>query len=423
MRLGHRTCILILAAAVLVSCALMPLSSGAPESPNASGPPPTRTQASTAPTLDAPSSPAPPIAEPTSSTAVPSTEPTASASATWATELPSPIDFSSAGWFQWLHTPDYIEGSLWVGRLDGQSFEVIESAPGAQGFGSYAPGNGTLLTSWVMNEGRSIDLVDTATGFRSNVASPSSYTVGTFDATGSYVYWVEREGGAPTGLWRRSTSLEPAEKVMDGRDVPDGDITYSSDGKYLAVSVCRRCGPGTMEANFDYAIFDARFKLVGELKNTSHGGILGFLGDRLVVYPHFTDDGSGPLSIVDIHDWSSQEIASSADFESAAILPDVDGAPRLLFDGADQSDRYTLKVLDPDDAVRVLFTGEAPFYDSPESMVLGSGGIHAPGWVAVFPRGDAMTDAALSGGDQGLRRLIRISDGTVVMVPPLIVHP
>jgi hypothetical protein len=338
--------------------------------------------------------------------------------------VPSLIDLSSAPWFQWLDTnPDYTEASLWVGRLDGRSVEVVQGSAYSQGVGSFRPGNGTLLTSWVMNEAGSIDLVDTATGALSNVASFSGYTVGTFDATGSYVYWIGWDGDAPTGLWRRSTSLEPAETIMDGDDVPRGRITFSSNGKYVAFSVCRRCRPGTMEANFDYAVFDARFKLISELKNTSHGNILGFLGDRLVVYPHFTDDGSGPLSIVDIHDWSSEEIASSDDFERAAILPDVDGAPRLVFDGFDQNARYTVSVLDPDDAARVLFTGdEAPFHEALESMVLRSGGIYAPGWVAVFPRGEAMTTAALSGGDQGLRRLIRISDGTVVLVPPLSVH-
>lgn len=378
MLIARRTGAVAFVGILVAGCALVPLAEGPSTSPFVD-PTPTGTASASPEPTGAASIAAPKTAEPTQS--------------------PALIDFSSAAWFQWLYSPDSETASLYVGRLDGRTFKVIDSGRPVGARGPMAgPVHGMLLTSWVdSNERRSIDLVDTADGSRTTIAADNSVTLAAIDPSGTYAYWTTIDDGKISGLWRRAVSGGPAEKVLAGRDVPGPEINFSLDGKYIAISKWRG-QPGAMEANYDHAVFDADFHLIGRLQDSpSYGPVVGFLGDRLVVYPHLSDDmpSTFPLFALDIHDWSAQEIVSTAD-GSAAIVPDTDGTPRLIFDGHDNQNRYTLRVLDADGSPRVLFVGDAPWDDPLQAMVFPSTGrnVAAPGWVAVFPQGGAMTTVA-----------------------------
>jgi hypothetical protein len=282
---------------------------------------------------------------------------------------------------------------------------------------------GLFVTTWVGGTDQtSIDLIDTADGTRTTIASGDSISLGAIDPGGAYAYWTTVEG-KQMGLWRRTVSGGPAEKVLAGDDVAGPYINFSLDGKYMVSA-----GWHGNTGGWDYTVFDAQLKPVGQLLDGRYGVVVGFLDDdRLVVYPPSSDEMLSPVPLwaLNIHDWSAERIASIDVEARAKIIPAAGGTPRLVFEGHDDQNRYTLSVLDPGGSARVLFVGEAPWDDSANLVVLPGGieSVEAPGWVAVFPQGRAMTATALNGGDQGARRLLRISDGEVAQAPSLFLNP
>ena len=285
--------------------------------------------------------------------------------------------------------------------------------------------HGLAVINWADdNEQLSVDLVDTADGSRTTIASGGSIGLGAINPSATYVYWTTIDSRKMSGLWRRAVSGGPAEKILAGADVAGPFVDFSLDGKYVVLS-----GRHGDTGGWDYSVFDADLKPVGQLLDGQYGQVVGFLDDHgLVVGPPSTDDlpPTVPLWALDIHDWSAKKIMSINSEARLAIIPAADGTPRLVLEGRDAENHYTLNELDPDGSTHVLFVGEtladgASWDDLANAMVFPttSRGIEAPGWLAVFPQAQAMSQAALTGGDQGLRSLVRMSDGELVAIPAL----
>jgi hypothetical protein len=400
MQLAHRTGAMAFAAILVAGCALVPLAEGPSASPFGDSTPPSSASASPEPTAAA-SLAAAQTAEPAPSSAL--------------------VDLTSAAWFQWLHPEEDDETmSLYAGRLDGRAFKVIDSGAPITASGSPAgPVDGVVLTHWLDSDESVVTLVDTAEGTAEEIVrSKQRLASGAIAPDGTTIFWTALdEDGRVSGVWRRATSGGQAEKVLDGWDGPGPDVALSLDGKYIVFSNRSERSDG-----YSYRLFDADLEPVGQLLDNKYGEVVGFLDDRLIVYAEgvIGQELAFPLLSLDIHDWSAETIVSTEGI-FAAIVPGADGTPRLLFDGHDADNRYKLSVLTADGRNRVVFVGEAPWYDARTTMMYPTtrGNVAAPGWVAVFPLGRAMTTATLTGGDQGDRRLIRISDGEMMQLPDL----
>jgi hypothetical protein len=414
-----RTGVVSVAAVLITSCGLLPSSRAPSAAATDSRPPETATPApdwSLTP-IDTPGA--------TLATARPSHSALPSPVAASAKPTAAPeIDLGSIPWLEWLASADYETYSLYVGRLDGRVFSVHESGqpPRESSVARAGPLKGSAVTTWVdADEMTSIDLIDTSTGATAAIATGESLEAGVIDPSGTSVYWATWRDRAAE-LWRRAVDGGPAERVLAGRDA--GTPVFSLDGEYVVIAHWNG-QPGDMESSYDYTVFDDQFEPINRWHGEIYGPPIGFLGDRLVVFPRTSDDipPTFPLFALDIHDWSSEEVAVLDGESSAAIAPAADGSPRLVVDALDEQGRYSVSVLEPDGSMRVIFTDQehAPFREPPNAMLFPfrSGFGAPPGWVAVFPQGRAMTAAALNGGDQGPRRLVRMSDGYVVDVPPL----
>lgn len=363
-----------------------------------------------------------PRASPPSPTDSPSPGPTDAPATEVATPLTTPqstalLELGSAAWFQWLPSEVDDMWSLTVGRLDGRTFTAIEAgnpifARGAMG----GPARGLVLASYVdPSEQTVIELIDTADGRRTLIAGPrdGSVNLGALDPSGSYVLWTTADREQITGLWRRQVSGGPAEKLLDGPEVPGPYIHFSVDGELISLSGWSK------DTGWTYGVFDTELQLVGEVRSAAFGEVVGFLGDRLVVYQALDPDDilRFPLYAVDIRDGSGQEIVSG-EGSRAAIVATEAGEAKLLFEGRDDRDHYVLNALGTDGSTRRLFVGEGPWDDPPISFVTPTTlrGVDAAGWVAIFPGGRAL-GSRNPDDDPGTRTMIRVSDGQSLSVP------
>lgn len=331
----------------------------------------------------------PPAQEPTAGTVAPgdstpspeiaSDPPTDGAASPPSTPPADGLDPATAVWFEIVQPSiDEVASVLYVGTLDGRALRAWRTPARLYGAGP-AP-DGRVLVWWHAAGETVVRFVDGRDGSSQDFMRREGDLGLSLDPSGEFVYWIETlRTGQTAGLWRRPTGGGPAERILTGWKSDFGtEMTWSPDGVYLVLWTWRSDG-------YDYRVLDVATGLVREVLGTTHGSLIGWFGDQLVVYEVKGGERHYPLIAIDPDDGSTRRLVTG-DGRNAMVVDSEDG-PRLVFETS-ESDRYAVRVLAGTGArSELLYVGDRPWYEPGSALAFQTTrtGLAAPGHLLIAP--------------------------------------
>lgn len=319
---------------------------------------------------------------------------------------PAPRADTFGSWYQVTDDDESAATGLWVGRLGGQAFHVLDE-PIVRADG---PVGGRVLV-WRSAEGqRTVSLVDTADGSEVEVLRTEDGGVPVLAPDGRTMYSIEVRDDEPGDVWRMRLPDGERELILEDRATRYSSLQLSTNGRYLALEA------GMYGDARSVMVVDTRSGETWDVRTTG-GGVVGFLGRHLVTYSEPEgDEARFPLLAVDPRDGSTRTVARAGIYP--AIVPDADGRGVLVwrtFDDQSASIRVRDSVGGRRRTIHTVPRSEAR---ARSSAVVRRGfdqGIEIPGYVALFPDGHAFAWPEVAQRYAGQSRtLVSIADGSVI---------
>jgi hypothetical protein len=321
----------------------------------------------------------------------------------------APLPTSEAGafgsWYQVTDDGENAATGLWVGRLGGPAFHVVDE-PIVRADG---PVDGRVIVLRSVEGQRTVSLVDTADGSEAETMRTEDGGVPLLAPDGRTMYWVEVRDDEPGDVWRMRLPDGERELILDDRASQHSSLHLSTNGRYLA-----------LERDTDdperVVVVDTSSHETWDLRTTG-GGVVGFLGRHLVTFSAPEgDEARFPLIAVDPRDGSTRTVAREGIYP--AIVPDADGRGVLVWRTSDDQG-MSFRVRDSVKShPRTIHTVPRDEVSARSLAVVRRGfdqGIEIPGYVALFPDGYAFAWPEIAQRYEGRpRTLVSIADGSVI---------
>ncbi len=318
----------------------------------------------------------------------------------------TPVD-AFGSWYQVTDNDESAATGLWVGRLGGPAFHVVDE-PVVRADG---PVDGKVL-AWQSSQGvRTVSIVDTGDGSMVEVLRTEDGGVPILGPDGQTMYWIEMTSDEQGDVWRMRLPDGDRELVLTGRATQYSSLHLSLDGQHLALE-------GGMDDPEHVQVVDTTTGETWDLTTTG-GGMVGFLGRHLVTYSAPEgDEKRFPLLAVDPVDGSARAVARDGIYP--AIVPDAEGRGVLVWTTSGDEGR-SIVVRDEVGAPRRTIHTVSRDGGGASTAVVPRGfdqGIEIPGYVALFPDLHAFAWPEVAQRYAGQpRTLVSIADGTVIELP------
>ncbi len=336
------------------------------------------------------------------------------ASPTPAVALPTSEAGAFGSWYQVTDDDENAATGLWVGRLGGPAFHVVDE-PIVRADG---PVDGKVIVLRSVEGQRTVSLVDTADGSEIEVLRTEDGGVPVLAPDGQTMYWIEVRDDERGDVRRMRLPDRERELILEDRATRDSSLHLSVNGRYLALE-------GGMDDPERVVVVDTRSRETWDVRTTG-GSVVGFLGRHLVTYsaPE-SDETRFPLIAVDPRDGSTRTVARAGIYP--AIVPDADGRGVLVWR---TSDDQGISIVVRDSVTshrRTIRTVPRDAVGARSVVVVRRGfdqGIEIPGYVALFPDGHAFAWPEVAQRYEGQpRTLVSIADGSVIEVEAAQVSP
>jgi len=338
----------------------------------------------------------------------------AGASPSPAAQSPVPASTTSAdtfgSWYQVTDDDERAATGLWVGRLDGPAFHVVDE-PTVRADG---PVDGRVLV-WRSAEGQqTVSLVDTADESAVEVLRTEDGGVPILAPDGQTMYWIELAPDGRGDVWRMRVPDGKREPILRDRATQFSLLHLSLDGRYLALE-------GGMDDPEHAVVVDTTSGETWDVRTTG-GSVVGFLGRRLVTHSAPEgDEDRFPLVAVDPRDGATRTVARSGIYP--AIVPDADGRGVLVWRTSDDAGTSIVVRDSVGSRRRTIHTLSRDERKGPSVAVVRRDfdqGIEVPGYVALFPDGHSFVWPEVAERYEGRpRSLVSIADGSVTELEAL----
>ncbi len=341
----------------------------------------------------------------------PSAAPPSSAPSTAPSVSPTaPID-TFGSWFQVTDDDEGTRAGLWVGRLGGEAFHVVDQ-PIVDANG---PVGGTVIARRSLSDHQTFSLVDTADGSMVEVLRTTNGDAPILSPDGRTMYWAELTTDTHGDVWRMQLPDGEHERILHDVPIYRGAVTLSTDGRYLALAIFG----GDLS---QYVVVDTRTLRTWDVP-VQAGEVVGFLGRHLVTHSEpESEESRFPLRAIDPRDGSMRIVAPTGGFP--AIVPDADGRGVLVWTIVDeQGARLVVResVRGPRRTILVDHDGGLGSDMVRPSYMLG---MEIPGYVATFPDGHAFVWPEIAHRYEGQpRSFVSIADGSVIELEPVMSSP